>query len=200
MGSYNGTPTGSPTFVPGYSGQAISFTANTSQVVSAPYIPLTNRSFSVSVWIYPTGLTNVLHSSICGLCALPATDYCLHMTLRATSGTYPLYFGFYGDDVNSNAPPILINNWVHAAFTFDVTTRQISIYRNGILLNNGTTNFALKATNGSFQIGNIPLLVTTINTFQVNSCSRVLQRRENDKDQFMPLVPLIRTAYGYFLK
>ncbi|CAF1293230.1 unnamed protein product [Adineta steineri] len=165
---HNGVASGSPnlTFVQGYAGQAISFVANSSQMVSTSYIPLANTSFSIDAWIYPTGLTNPLHQSICGLCPTAAADQCLHMTLRLTGSIYPLYFGLYGDDVNTNTPAILINNWVHAAFVYDATNRILSVYRNGIFLSGGSTSSGLKATTGSFQIGNIPVLVASVDTFQ----------------------------------
>jgi hypothetical protein len=172
---YNGTPTANPAFVPGYAGQAISFAPFSRQMVSTSYIPLANQSFSVGVWIYPTGLTNSLHQSICGLCPLATNDYCLHMSLRKTGSLWPLYFGFYGDDLNSNSPGMVVNTWVHAAFTFQATTRKTSIYLNGNLLANGTTNYAFKAMNGSFQIGNIPVLVPYNDTFQVNHCWRLVR-------------------------
>ncbi|CAF0988999.1 unnamed protein product [Adineta steineri] len=164
---HNGTPTGSPSlvFVQGYVGQAISFAANSSQVVTTSYIPLANTSFSVDAWIYPTGLTNILHQSICGICPAKVNDQCLHMTLRHTGSYYSLYFGLYGDDVNSNTA-VLANNWEHAAFVFEATTRTLFIYRNGILLATGATSSVLKVTSGSFQIGNLPYLESTFNTFQ----------------------------------
>ncbi|CAF4178455.1 unnamed protein product, partial [Adineta steineri] len=53
---HNGVASGSPnlTFVQGYAGQAISFVANSNQMVSTSYIPLANTSFSIDAWIYPT--------------------------------------------------------------------------------------------------------------------------------------------------
>ncbi|CAF4064944.1 unnamed protein product [Adineta steineri] len=165
---HNGVASGSPnlTFVQGYAGLAISFVANSNQMVSTSYIPLANISFSIDAWIYPTGLSNALHQSICGLCPTAAADQCLHMTLRLTSSSYPLYFGLYNDDVNTNTPATLTKIWVHAAFVYDGKNRTLSVYRNGIFLSGGSTSSGLKATSGSFQIGNLPVLVPTINTWQ----------------------------------
>ncbi|CAF4237039.1 unnamed protein product, partial [Adineta steineri] len=165
---HNGVASGSPnlTFVQGYAGQAISFVANSNQMVSTSYIPLANISFSIDGWIYPTGLTNSLHQSICGLCPTAAADQCLHMTLRQSGSIYPLYFGLYNDDVNTNTPATLTKIWVHAAFVYDAKNRTLSVYRNGIFLSGGSTSSGLKATSGSFQIGNLPVLVPTINTWQ----------------------------------
>ncbi|CAF4190543.1 unnamed protein product, partial [Adineta steineri] len=165
---HNGVASGSPnlTFVQGYAGQAISFVANSNQMVSTSYIPLANISFSIDAWIYPTGLTNALHQSICGLCPTAAADQCLHMTLRLTGSSYPLYFGLFMDDVNTNTPATLTKIWVHAAFVYDAKNRTLSVYRDGIFLSGGSTSSGLKATSGSFQIGNLPVLVTSINTWQ----------------------------------
>lgn len=165
--TYNGTPTGTPTFVQGYAGQAIAFATNSNQMVSTGYIAFANRTFSMTAWIYATALTNIIQESICGLCPATGTDKCLHMTLQKSGSNYRLYYGLYGDDVNNNTRPVLINNWVHAAFTFDATTRKASIYHNGILVTAGTLNGQLKSTTGTFQIGTLPTLVPSYNTFQV---------------------------------
>ncbi|CAF1033195.1 unnamed protein product [Adineta steineri] len=165
---HNGVATGSPSlaFVQGYVGQAISFVANSNQMVSTSYIPLANTSFSIDAWIYPTGLTNSDHQSICGLCPTTGPDQCLHMTLRLTNSIYPLYFGLYFDDVNTYTPATLTNIWMHAAFVYDATNRTLSVYRNGIFLSGGSTSSGFKATSGSFLIGNIPILTPSVNTFQ----------------------------------
>lgn len=82
---YNGTGINNPGFVAGYSGQAVSFAFNASQMVTTPYIPLGNASYTVDAWIYPTALFNIPHHSICGICASQTTDVCLHTTLRLTN-------------------------------------------------------------------------------------------------------------------
>ncbi len=167
---YDGTPLYGPVFVQGYVNQAVSFAANSGQMVSTPYIPLANKSFSINAWVYPIGLTNLFHSAICGLCPMGANDYCLHMTFHNNVTSYTQYFGFYGDDVNSYTPAITVNNWIHVAFTFDSTTRTVSLYRNGVFLRSGTTSSQLKAKNGSFQIGSIPNLVGSSTTLYVRIC------------------------------
>jgi hypothetical protein len=174
--TYNGTPSNGPVFVQGYVGQAISFANNSNQMVSTSYIPLLNQSFSINAWVYPIGLTNLFHDAICGLCPTATNDDCLHMTFFKNGTSYTQYMGFYGDDVNSDAPAITVKNWIHVAFTFDSTTRTVSLYRNGVLLRSGTTAQQLKAKNGSFQIGSVPMLVPSITTLMVRICSKL--RRE----------------------
>jgi hypothetical protein len=166
---YNATGINNPVFVGGYAGQAVSFAFNASQMVSSSYIPLGNRSYSVDAWIYPTALINRPHNSICGICTSPSTDLCFHTTVRYTNATYYLYHGFYGDDTNSNTESILINEWIHAAFTFDVVTRTQTVYHNGILLRSNTVNSPFLGMTGDFQIGYIPNLTNfnISNMFQV---------------------------------
>ncbi len=168
--TYNGTPSNGPVFVQGYVGQAVSFAVNSSQMVSIAHIPLLNQSFSVNAWVYPIGLTNSAHAAICGICSAPANDYCLHMTFQKNGSNFVQYFGFYGDDVSSYYPAITVNSWINVALTFDAPTRTVSHYRNGVLLRSGVTNSLWKGTNGSFQIGSVPLLVATSTTLQVHIC------------------------------
>ena len=168
---YNGTPTGSPTFTQGYVGRAVSFTPFSGQrITTNPRIPLANRTFSIDVWIYPTGLTNSIHHSICGMCSAGATDYCLHLTLAKNGTFFTLYFGLYADDVNSYSPAMTTGSWMHAAVTFDAPTKKVSVYRNGVLLRSAAVNNAFKGTTGSFSIGEIPGLAVANDTFQVHVC------------------------------
>lgn len=142
--------------------------------MSSSYIPLASRSYTIDAWIYPTGLYNPPHHSICGLCTSRTADMCLHMTVRQTSGSYFLYHGFYSDDTNSNTQPILVNQWIHAAFTFDVATRTQTVYYNGILLRSNVVNSPFLGSTGAFQIGYLPLLTVsnTNNMFQVRHSHR----------------------------
>jgi hypothetical protein len=139
-------------------------------VVTTPYIPFTNKSFTIDAWIYPTILNNTVHSAICGNCPAASNDYCFHVSLQKNGSTsnYVQYMGFYGDDVTSGAPAFTIKNWIHIAITFDYTTRTASHYRNGVFLRSATTSSQLKAKNGSFQIGSVPTLVGSITTFEVS--------------------------------
>ncbi len=166
--TYNGTPTNNPTFVQGYVNQAVSFATAGNQTVTTPYIPFANKSFSMDAWIYPIVLNNSVQSAICGNCPEAANDYCLHFTLTKNGTSYVQHAGFYGDDVGTSLPADTVKNWLHVAVTFDYTTRTMSHYRNGIFLTSGNTTNQLKARNGTFQIGSVPILVPSSTTFQVN--------------------------------
>jgi hypothetical protein len=100
---YNGTPsTSRPTFVQGFVGQAVSFTASSSQLLSTSYIPLVNRSFTVDGWFYPTGFPGSGDNTIVGICpSTSGTSPCLHIVIRHSPSTMThFHFGFYGDDVD----------------------------------------------------------------------------------------------------
>ncbi len=166
--TYNGTPTNNPTFVQGYVNQAVSFATAANQMVTTPYIPFANQSFSMDAWVYPIVLNNSVHSAICGNCPEAANDYCLHLSLAKNGTSYTQHLGFYGDDVGTSLPAVTAKNWLHVAVTFDSTTRIALHYRNGIFLTSGSTTNQLKARNGTFQIGSVPILVPTSTTFLVN--------------------------------
>ena len=166
---YNAPGSNNPVFVPGDAGQAISFAFNASQMVSTSYIPLGNNSYSIDAWIYPTTLLNTSHNSICGICTAPTNDLCLHNTVRFTTPNFYRFHGFYSDDTNSNARPVLINEWIHAAFTFDVTTSIRTVHHSGVLLRNRTANSSYLGMSGDFQIGLVQNLTKSniSNMFQV---------------------------------
>ena len=149
-------------FVTGYLGQAASFNASAQQAVYTPFIPLNNVSFTVEAWIKPTGYPNPIDHSIVGLCPSDIINHCLHINIRNKK----LYFGFYYDDVQGGTE-ILLNQWIHAAFTFDVTTKIQTIYLNGFQdgLNNASN--VLQVTSGNFTIGTNEGVNFPNNYFQV---------------------------------
>ena len=170
--TYNGTPPNSPpTFVSGFIGQAASFINSLNEAISAGIIPLANRSFTVDGWFYPTGYPGSGDNTIVGMCQAPSGhDLCLHIVLRHTSPSIArIYFGFFGDDVNSSVD-ISPNQWFHAAMVFDMSIMQQFIYLNGILISvNKTATTPLFASGTPFFIGFSPNYVpaSTYNGFQV---------------------------------
>jgi hypothetical protein len=92
---YNGIAYNGPTFVTGYTGQsntALAFDGNASQyvLITSPYMDLTNKSFTVEMWFYPTVLTSDDYG-LFGQCELNATDRCLIYMIR----NYRAYLAFY---------------------------------------------------------------------------------------------------------
>ena len=167
--NYNATAINSPSFVTnGFVNQALTLTANNSQYLYTPYVPLMNTSFTIEVWLYITGYPNPTDHSVLGLCTYPGNDQCLHLTIRKISSIYRLYMSFFGDNCSGiNSVPL--NRWTHAAFVFDNATLSMSIYLNGILDNQATSALSLQGSPTNVTIGYIPGIVATYgnNFFQV---------------------------------
>jgi hypothetical protein len=127
-----------------------------------PFIPLNNISFTVEAWIKPTGYPNPSDFSIVGLCPIRTTNYCLHINIR----NQKLYFGFYFNDVQGGTT-ILLNQWIHAAFVFDATVNNQTIYLNGFQDGQNTVSSVLRVTSGNFTIGTNEGVALPYNYFQV---------------------------------
>jgi hypothetical protein len=142
----------------GYVQQAAVFTMNANQMLVAPYMPLSNSSFTVETWIYITGLVATLDQCIFGLCSADVNFQCLHLTIRQSGADYYLYLGFYSADCQG-ITPLTLNTWMHAAFVFDMASMRQFIYLNGILETYCTVSSPLNlATSTNVTIGDIPLL------------------------------------------
>lgn len=138
MNHFNATPSNNASFVTnGYVNQALDFNPNLAQSLSAPYLPLTNTSFTVEVWLKPIFSSNFTDYSIFGLCPIATSYQCLHIVIRKFASNYYLFFGFYGDDCQGNTP-LNANQWIHAAFVFDMATLTQSVYLDGELDGNCT--------------------------------------------------------------
>lgn len=165
-GTYDGIPTAGLSFNQGYVGQAVYFKGISNQsVYTASSIPVFNKSFTMSAWVYPITLNNSLHSAICGICPMTGTDNCFHITFAKSSGIFYQLFGLYSDDVNSNVP-VSAKNWMNIAITFNLTTRTVSHYRNGVFLRSANTASIFQKT-GIFQIGSVPNVVNSVTTIHV---------------------------------
>lgn len=170
MNTYNATAVNSPTFITnGYVNQALHLNAAASQYLYTSYIPLIGASFTIDLWIYPTGFPNPTDHSILGLCTYPGNDQCLHITIRNSSSTCHLYMSFFGDNCDSSGS-VALNTWSHAAFSFDSTTRVMLIYLNGQVVGNSTFALTLQGSVNDVTIGYIPGIVAAYGTnfFQVN--------------------------------
>jgi hypothetical protein len=148
--------------VTGYIGQAASFNASAKQAMYTTFIPLNNVSFTIEAWIQPTGYPNPSDHSIVGLCPSETSDYCLHINIRNRK----LYFGFYFND-DPGATIILLDQWVHTAFVFDVSTMQQTIYLNGFQDGQHIVSSALLVTTGNLTIGTNEGVVIPYNYYQV---------------------------------
>lgn len=167
-GPFNLTPSNNPSFVTnGFINQALSFNAVSNQSLSSVYLPLFNSSFTVEVWLYPTGFPNIKDHSILGLCASRNTSMCLHLTIRNMSNGYYLYMGFMNNDCFS-VQNVTVNRWIHAAFVFDITSMRQWVYINGVLSRTCTAISPIMVMSGPTTIGTIPVLAgnTDINVYQ----------------------------------
>ena len=175
MNNYNATPSNTMSFtMNGYVNQALIFPNNGNSMLTVPYIPLSNISFTIDMWLYITGLENILNTALLGLCSQAVTNNCLHLTIHLVNSIYYLYFGFMFNDCQGvTSIGSLLNTWIHTAFVFvfDATTLTQNIYLNGILENTCTPSSVLTVTPADVTIGFIPLIASTYGSlgyFQVN--------------------------------
>ena len=170
MNTYNATSFNNPSFVTnGYVNQALFFNSTLFQSLSTPYIPLINTSFTIEAWLNPTQFSNLNDQSILGLCPSATPYQCLQSFIRRRSSYYYLYFGFFADDCQGNTS-LSLNQWIHVAFVFDITTLTQSIYLNGILDNRCLASTPLMTSTGQITIGVIPAIIplNNMNFYQVS--------------------------------
>jgi hypothetical protein len=126
-GNYPATGISSPTYVTGWVGSAVNFTASNAQRFSAGNIPLKSRSFTIEFWFYATDI-NAGDYAFMGEYLGQTTDQCLFINIRSQR----LFFGFFNDDTPGSTT-LVVNKWYHAAFVYDSTIHKRYIYLNGIL-------------------------------------------------------------------
>jgi hypothetical protein len=168
LNNYNATPVNNMSFATyGYVNQAIQFTANANNMLNVPYIPLSNTSFTIDMWLFITGLLNVQDHDIFSYCSQPTIYMCLHLTIRQNNSNYHLYLGFLNADCEG-VTSLTLNIWIHAAFVFDITTLTQKIYLNGVLENSCNQTSAVTSAPANITIGYIPAFTTYANYYQVN--------------------------------
>lgn len=159
MNTYPVTPVNNPTFISnGYVLQGLFFDGISNQYLYTSYIPLIRTSFTIEAWLYPMSSNSQTDLAILGLCTNPFNDQCLHLTIQNVSSTCRLYFSFFGDNIVGN-DPVPMNQWIHAAFTFDNSSHAMSVYLNGKLGMFGISAFPLLGTPQNVTIGYIPKIV-----------------------------------------
>ncbi|CAF3498679.1 unnamed protein product [Rotaria sp. Silwood1] len=159
MNTYTAIAKNTPSFISnGYVNQALSLNAASNQYLYTSYIPLINASFTVELWLYPTGFPNSKDHAILGLCTSLSNDQCLHLTIRNSNSTHRLYMSFAGDNCESNQS-VPLNTWTHVAFVFDKDTFAMSIYLNGNLVGHAISALPLQGIENNVTIGYIPGIV-----------------------------------------
>jgi hypothetical protein len=128
----DGTLEGGAQWVNGKIGDAIQFNGSNARVV-APYIPLDNRSFTITMWVNPVLYTGEQVVFSTGLTGSDNTD--MHLRIGGPgSGNVPpggVRMGFYNNDLDTPGGLILENNWYHITFWYDFANRNRRIYIDG---------------------------------------------------------------------
>ena len=151
--TFNGIPINSPSYststITGY-GSSLSFSASMNQYLSIdqPFVPLFNQSWTFEAWIYIPNLQSGAEYPVVGQCQSLNTSKCLHLTVRYAR----LHLGFYNDGLDG-VTNLTASRWYHIAFLFDCTTRNQSVYLDGVLDATRQSNYTYRATNGSLTIG-----------------------------------------------
>ncbi|CAF4119826.1 unnamed protein product [Rotaria socialis] len=141
-----------PTFITGYNNQALFLNSTLNPSLSTSYIPLGNTSFTIDAWLYPTTFSNSSDQVLVSMCPVINNSSCLYLAIRRNNSNHYLSFGFYNDDL-WGATILSLNQWIHAAFVFDISAFQQSIYLNGFLDSSRNTFNPLLAFSGNFCIG-----------------------------------------------
>ena len=160
INNYNTTPYNPMLFTTnGYVNQAIIFNGSNTSTLVAPYLPLSNSSFTIDMWLYITNLRMDKNNyALFGICSQYLAFRCLHLIFRQVSGTFALSLDLFSSACRG-VTALTVNTWTHAAFVFDLVTLTQRIYLNGILDNNcQTTSVVILTTTTQTTIGHIPLI------------------------------------------
>jgi len=115
------------------------------------------KPFSVAAWVYFNSTDNANYGIF--TIGTAATEQMLHIVKRNNR----LYYGFYGDDCQSNLT-FTANTWYHVVCTWDSVTRDKRIYINGILDTRTTSSGYLNVPeNSQLYIGSYTGLSAPIN-------------------------------------
>jgi hypothetical protein len=143
----DGTLEGGTQWVGGKIGGAIQFNGSNARVV-APYIPLDNRSFTITMWVNPVLYTGEQVVFSTGLTGSDNTD--MHLRIGGPgSGNVPpggVRMGFYNNDLDTPGGLILENNWYHITFWYDYANRNRRIYIDGEMEAEGSASPYLGTT------------------------------------------------------
>ena len=137
LGRYNGTAS-NVTWVDGKLGQAGSFPTTSSDIVTGAPISKISGSFSLSYWVYATGLNPDVDSrvNIITLGATTAGGY--HHLLHNHGGVHAATWsvsGWGGGPSNSTPPTSVVNNkWVNVVAVIDSLSSTSKIFIDGGLV------------------------------------------------------------------
>ena len=153
--------------------EPVSLDTSLNSYLSTSFIPINSRSFTIDVWVYPTGFPNPNRThTIFSLCPQLATQQCVQLFLRynSTSGYGTTVFSFWENAELKGQAPVRINVWTHLAFVYRITAKQQIIYVNGAYDNSRSSSNGFNGTTDLAYIGNNHNLASNVsvaNDFQV---------------------------------
>ena len=151
--TFDGTPINNASFsnstINGY-GFSLSLNASMNQSVSItqPFLSLVHRSWTFEAWIYLSNVTGGTDYPIIGQCQIMTADRCLHLLVRDRK----LHLGFYSDDL-PGLTNLTATRWYHAAFVFNNSTGNQSLYLDGVLDATRPSSSSYLGTSGALNIG-----------------------------------------------
>ncbi len=156
---FNGTVNGTTAYTAGPGGRsAFSFDGGTNiATTTTNNLQLNNHSFTVDAWVNFNDFGTLNNGrAVFGTPATGSTDQGLHLQERLAGGgpTPAIMMGFYGDDLQPNAPALTLNQWYNVAWVFDASHNLQSIYENGVLVGTNTTGGQFNNAGAIASIGN----------------------------------------------
>lgn len=149
-GSHNGTLNGSPTSAQGQIGQAMSFTAASSQYINGATVG-NYPVWSIAAWINYSGAQSNDACIFTDIFTSAHVQYCMGFGTDLNGGTNEIGVGFYNSGWSAVSATISASTWTHCIGTYDGTT--LKLFVNGSLVNS-TSVTATPGTDGSgFRVG-----------------------------------------------
>ena len=133
----DGVLSGDPLWTTGPLDGALDF-RGTNSFVTAPHIPLDNRSFTIALWVN-LAQNNAEHIAFSQ--GPNATNTGLHLRLGGTGNPAAggINFGFYSNDLVTGGGLLELDTWYHLGFVYDIDAQQKRIYVDGVLVDEGAS-------------------------------------------------------------
>ena len=125
---YDGTVNGDAQWVAGQLAGALYF--NGANVhVTAPFIPLNSRTFTITMWVNPELYTS--EQIVFSQTQSRSLDVSMHFRIYGP-GSGRVRMGFYSNDLDTTRT-LEENNWYHITFWYDFENRNRRIYIDGVM-------------------------------------------------------------------
>lgn len=126
------------------------YSFNGSASPTFPAIDLTNKSFTITGWMYVTSFNNggsYYQSPLIGQSSIPGAYQALHAGVRSSSSTTnpKIYIDVYSNG-SSGSTDVSTGVWNMYAYTIDGTSRARTMYLNASLEYNATPSVAYQGT------------------------------------------------------